>query len=281
MDENSLKLLLAQGVSVEEIGRRFDRHPSTVAYWMGKFGLEAPNREKHAAKGGIDRERLEGMVNRDMAIAEIADAVGLSKTTVRHWLKRYELKTNNKVGPRIMAESVIAKEAGLLTMVAACPRHGETTYILEGRGYYRCQRCRVEQIARHRRKLKETLVADAGGRCRGVRIRPVHRGAAVSSSGPGRQTDRNQRGRADPVAANAAGGGREMRAAVRELPRRGRTRHSGSCPRVMARGFASGAVSAVAQFRSGVAQLAEHATVNRRVVGSSPTPGATRERPRP
>src|SRR6185437_3362115 len=62
MDRGSLALLLAQGVSVEEIGRRFNRHPSTIAYWMAKFGLEAPNRDKHAAKGGIERERLEELV---------------------------------------------------------------------------------------------------------------------------------------------------------------------------------------------------------------------------
>ena len=165
MDENSLRLLLAQGVSVEEIGRRFDRHPSTVSYWMEKFGLVAPKRAKYAAKGGIERERLEEMVNRGMTVAEIADEVGLSKTAVRHWLTRYELRTQNKVGPRIMAEAKIAKEAGMLTMLAECPRHGETSYVLEGRGYYRCQRCRIEQIARHRRKLKETLVTEAGGRC--------------------------------------------------------------------------------------------------------------------
>ena len=57
-----MALLLAQGVSVEEIGRRFNRHPSTVAYWMAKFGLDAPNREKYASKGGIERERLEQLV---------------------------------------------------------------------------------------------------------------------------------------------------------------------------------------------------------------------------
>jgi transposase-like protein len=72
MDENSLKLLLAQGVSVEEIGRRFDRHPSTVSYWMEKFGLEAPDRETHPVKGGIDRGRLRRMVEQDKTIAEIS-----------------------------------------------------------------------------------------------------------------------------------------------------------------------------------------------------------------
>jgi hypothetical protein len=51
MDENSLKVLLARGLSVEQIGRRFQRDPSTVAYWMRKYGLVAPNREKYAPKG--------------------------------------------------------------------------------------------------------------------------------------------------------------------------------------------------------------------------------------
>ena len=36
----------------------------------------------------------------------------------------------------------------------------------EGRGYYRCRRCRSEQVARRRRQLKATLVAEACGACR-------------------------------------------------------------------------------------------------------------------
>lgn len=85
MDRSSLQLLLAQGYSVEQIGRRFGRHPSTVSYWMRKHGLVASNRAKHAAKGGIERERLTGLVARGMTIAQIAEEVGLSKGAVRHW----------------------------------------------------------------------------------------------------------------------------------------------------------------------------------------------------
>jgi hypothetical protein len=47
----------------------------------------------------------------------------------------------------------------------SCVRHGETEFILEGRGYYRCKRCRAEAVARRRRKVKEILVAEAGGCC--------------------------------------------------------------------------------------------------------------------
>jgi hypothetical protein len=47
-----------------------------------------------------------------------------------------------------------------------CRHHGETEFFLEGRGYYRCKRCRSEAVSRRRRKLKAALVAEAGGRCR-------------------------------------------------------------------------------------------------------------------
>jgi 5-methylcytosine-specific restriction endonuclease McrA len=46
-----------------------------------------------------------------------------------------------------------------------CVRHGQTEFVLEGRGYYRCKRCRADRVSEHRRKLKALLVAEAGGRC--------------------------------------------------------------------------------------------------------------------
>ncbi len=99
MDRESLRLLLAQGISVEKIGARFGKHPSTVAYWMKKHGLEAPNRERHAARGGIDRERLVGFIETGMTIAEIAASVGLSKSAVRHWLRKYGLEDQEQSWP--------------------------------------------------------------------------------------------------------------------------------------------------------------------------------------
>jgi hypothetical protein len=46
-----------------------------------------------------------------------------------------------------------------------CKRHGETEFRLEGRGYYRCKRCRSEAVSRRRQKVKAILVAEAGGKC--------------------------------------------------------------------------------------------------------------------
>jgi transposase len=165
MEKESLELLLGQGLSVEKIARRLGKDPATVAYWMSKYGLEAVNRKKHAAKGGIDEERLSALVAAGKTIAEIAADVGLSKTAVRHWLRRYGLKTVNARGRRPVGETRVAADGAPLMVTLECRRHGQGEFVLEGRGYYRCRHCRMESVSRRRRKLKVILVAEAGGCC--------------------------------------------------------------------------------------------------------------------
>jgi hypothetical protein len=166
VDKQSLELLLAQGVSVERIGRQFRKDPSTISYWMKKYGLVSPYAGQHRARGGLERGRLEELVEAGMTIAEIADKVDRSKATVRHWLGRYGLRTKNGRGTRQPGVTEAGRQAGLAVITRRCSRHGETEFVIEGRGYYRCKRCRSERIVRHRRKVKAILVAEAGGRCR-------------------------------------------------------------------------------------------------------------------
>jgi transposase len=165
MDKESLQSLLGQGLSIERIAKRFGRDASTISYWMKKYGLVSPYKDKHAAKGGIERERLEALVEAGMTIAEIAAEVERSKATVRHWLHRYGLRTKNRRGrrPRELAE--MARAGGYLTTTMTCKHHGEADFVIEGRGLYRCKRCRSEAVVRHRRKVKATLVQEAGGAC--------------------------------------------------------------------------------------------------------------------
>lgn len=47
-----------------------------------------------------------------------------------------------------------------------CKTHGKTIFILEGRGYYRCRQCRMDRVAAQRRKNKEVLVKEHGGKCK-------------------------------------------------------------------------------------------------------------------
>lgn len=165
MDRELLEGLLGEGLSLAAIGRRVGRHESTVAYWVAKHGLEAGRREFHAARGGLTRPQLEPLVQQGLSIAEIAEAVDRSKATVRHWLRQHQLKTRNTRGRRRSAGAQAAREQGLTEAMLYCDRHGESSFVLDGRGYYRCRRCRSEAVTRRRRKMKAVLVAEAGGAC--------------------------------------------------------------------------------------------------------------------
>jgi transposase len=166
MDRGSLEQMLSQGLSLAEIGHRVGRHEATVSYWLKQYGLEAVNQGKHAAKGGLDRDDLVSLVAAGMSIAEIAEAVGRSKATVRHWLRKYGLRTVGGVGRRSADASRAAREAGLAEATLVCPTHGEGPHVRDTRGYFRCRRCRQEAVVRRRRRVKEILVEEAGGRCR-------------------------------------------------------------------------------------------------------------------
>ncbi len=163
MDRESLQAFLERGLSLAEIGRRFDRHESTVAYWVRKHGLTVPDSGLHAARGALPRSRLEALVQSGMSIAQIAAETDRSRTTVRHWLLRYGIKTQaQRDRPGSTAR---AKEEGRAVLLRTCRTHGLTEFWLEGRGYYRCKRCRAERVSHRRRKVKQILIDEAGGRC--------------------------------------------------------------------------------------------------------------------
>jgi transposase len=166
MDRASLVEFLSQGLSLAEIGKRVGKHEATVAYWLKKYGLAAVNHDKHTAKGGIDQCDLEMLIDMGASLAEIAEKVGRSKATVRYWLGRYGLRTHALPGAPSRPGVDQARASGQAEPVLECPQHGDVRHILEGRGYYRCRQCRIEAVVRRRRKVKETLVAEAGGKCR-------------------------------------------------------------------------------------------------------------------
>lgn len=165
MDRAELQALLVEGLSLAEIGRRHGLHESTVGYWVKKHGLKAARREKHAARGGLARQELEALVEAGATIEQIATAVDRSKSTVRHWLERYGLQTRGTRGRRPSEAARQGRLEGRSAIAAECTRHGSTTFVLSGRGYYRCKQCRMEAVVRRRRKVKRILVEEAGGSC--------------------------------------------------------------------------------------------------------------------
>jgi transposase len=162
VDRDSLALLLGQGLSLTEIGRRFGRDPSTVGYRVKKHGLEAVGAEKHASRGGLQRGDLEELIAEDLSVSQIATRTGFSATAVKYWLHRHGLTTS---AAKRRADGRRAKSDGRAIVTMDCAVHGRTEFWLEGRGAYRCLQCRSERVADRRRRVKEILVNEAGGAC--------------------------------------------------------------------------------------------------------------------
>jgi hypothetical protein len=108
-------------------------------------------------------EVLEILVGEGASLREMAEELDRSISTIRYWLKAYGLAPTGQ--GRRRAEAAKARAAGLTRIRRHCERHGYAEFILEGRGYYRCLKCRSEAVARRRRNGKRTLVEEAGGKC--------------------------------------------------------------------------------------------------------------------
>jgi hypothetical protein len=126
--------------------------------WVNKHGLASQHAERHRARGGLTREQLEPLVQEGRSIREIASALDLSPTAVRHWLAKYELTTQ---------PSRYARSSQAAAIVRECTLHGWTMFVRTGRaGSFRCGRCNTEAVTERRRRVKEMLVAEFGGACR-------------------------------------------------------------------------------------------------------------------
>ncbi len=159
MDRDSLALLLAQGVSVEEIGRRFNRHPSTIGYWMAKFGLEAPNREKYAAKGGIERERLEELVLEGGMTRQIAAELRSLRSRSGAGSPSVGCGRGRRRGARRRAWR--GTRASTRSTACACTM-AITEFVIDYSGCYRCRKL-------PRRSRDATAPAGEGDPCEGGR----------------------------------------------------------------------------------------------------------------
>ncbi|MEX2253369.1 MAG: helix-turn-helix domain-containing protein [Thermoleophilaceae bacterium] len=160
MDRASLESFLAQGLSLEQIGKRVDRHPSTVGYWLKKHGLTATNHARHAPKGGLDRDLLEQLADSQLTLREIAEELEVSVRTVCYWLQRHGIERTATRERRQRRAGTLPAEA-----IRRCGRHGEVTFVLDSRGYYRCPHCRQDRVVAWRQRTKARLVNSAGGEC--------------------------------------------------------------------------------------------------------------------
>lgn len=160
VDREWLRSQLEAGRSFAEIGRELDIDDSSVAYWAKKHGLRSKHASRFAARGALDRTTLETLAAKGATLREIAAEVDRSVATVRYWLERWGIQRERRASRRPVDPDTAPPVAPM-----RCKRHGIVDFRLEGRGYYRCTRCRAERVAAWRRRLKLRLVAEAGGCC--------------------------------------------------------------------------------------------------------------------
>lgn len=216
MDRDELAAMLEAGRSIESIARETGKSASTVGYWVNKHGLISTHASRHAARGGIEREQLEECLSEGLTLREIANRLGVSYTTVRHWMARFELSTPRG---RRLAETAPARAAGAETTEANCPEHGLTTFVRRGNDGFRCRLCRTGAVQRRRRDVKRILVEEAGGACVLCGYDRSLGGLALSSSRPGRQIVCALTPGSHALARLSPRGSGQMRPALLELPR--------------------------------------------------------------
>ncbi len=159
MEADWLRSRLESGRSMESIAREAGKAASTVAYWVNKYGLTSGHASKHAARGPVDAALLQSFVEEGLSIRQIASRLDRSPATIQHWLRTHGLQTRParyslRGGPKPPE------------LVRECATHGWSVFVRTGAaGRYRCKRCNSEAVAARRRRIKEILVAEAGGGC--------------------------------------------------------------------------------------------------------------------
>ncbi len=165
MEREVLRRYLDDGLSLIEIGALEAKSPSTVGYWVRKHGLTANGSAKYAPKGGLAKAELEALVEEGLTLKAIGERLGMSTSTVAYWLRRCGLKTARHRKENAAAFA-LAESSGELRTVARCRRHGATEFGRRPDSGWRCLKCRSLHVANYRRRAKDRLVSEGGGRCR-------------------------------------------------------------------------------------------------------------------
>lgn len=105
----------------------------------------------------VDADALRQLAAEGLSRAELAQRFDVSVATVKRWLEREGIATRRTRSP--------AAENLDRYVTRECRHHGTVRFVREGRGYYRCTLCRSERVVQRRRRVREQLVAEAGGRC--------------------------------------------------------------------------------------------------------------------
>ena len=162
VDRAQLERFLEEGLSLAEIGRRVGRHESTVGVLAGEARARGGQPASGISRRGrwIARE-LEDLVQRGFSIAQIAPRRGAQQGDGQALAARVRTADD-----RLAAATRPPRDRTPGSLDAVARVTGWSSSRIERTGATRCVRCRAEAVTRRRRKVKRTLVAEAGGACR-------------------------------------------------------------------------------------------------------------------
>ena len=109
------------------------------------------------------RDQLEPFVMEGRSVGDIASSLGRSAQEVRRAIIWHGLPQPVEVR-RLLVEDALRE--GRRSITRNCRHHGLTDFAIVGsRHRLHCKKCRAEAVGRRRRRVKEQLVEEAGGRC--------------------------------------------------------------------------------------------------------------------
>lgn len=218
MDRAQLARWIEEGLSLDAMAAKIERHPSTVSYWINKHGLQAVGASVHGPKGGIEKSELKELIDAEVTIGDIAERLGASSSNVRYWIRRYGLDRE-----RIERRAAIrqARGRGRRGDRAPLPKPWSDPPLST-----RCllPLCEVPQRRGFPPSPQGQAVAcrrSRGPMCK-VRIRPRHRGSPVPSPRPRIEGICALRSGSHQVFGVGESRGEQVRLAMRQLSRRSR-----------------------------------------------------------
>ncbi len=107
-------------------------------------------------------EQIAELVASGGTLDDVAVVLGLDRFGARQYLDEHGLETRRM---RVLRSNREARQRGADEVSRVCTRHGSRPFRPDARGTYRCSACNAERVAARRRRVKEILIAEAGGSC--------------------------------------------------------------------------------------------------------------------
>lgn len=109
----------------------------------------------------MTKETLKSLVKEGLTQRAIAERLNCSQSTVKYFLKKYELRTTRA---NLANTAKSYREQGIRSVERDCPKHGTTTHRIAFSGFH-CKPCEQEYTVKYCKEKKEALVKEAGGSC--------------------------------------------------------------------------------------------------------------------